>query len=167
VKTTMAATAQPLGLPFHHPAVLLATWFGAGLLPKIPGTWGSLAALPFAWYIGAAFGAIGLVLAATIVFAVGCWAAGTVTRAGGVRDPGFIVIDEVAAQWLVLAVAPTDPLAYAVGFVLFRVADIVKPFPANWADRALHGGLGIMLDDVFAALYAGLVLLVLVRFGLV
>ncbi len=165
--TPMAATTRPHGLPFHHPATLLATWFGAGLLPKVPGTWGSLAALPFAWYIAAAFDATGLIVAAAIVFAIGCWAAGTVSRAGGVRDPGFIVIDEVAAQWLVLAAAPTDPLAYAVGFVLFRVADIVKPFPANWADRALHGGLGIMLDDVFAALYAGLALLVLVRFGLV
>jgi phosphatidylglycerophosphatase A len=67
----------------------------------------------------------------------------------------------------VLAVAPVAPLAYAAGFVLFRVADIVKPFPANWADREVHGGLGIMLDDIFAALYAGLALFLLVRFGLV
>jgi phosphatidylglycerophosphatase A len=158
---------RPAGLPFHHPAMLLSTWFGAGLLPKIPGTWGSLAALPFAWYIGGAFGPLGLVVAAAIVFAIGCWAADTASRAGDVRDPGFIVIDEVAAQFLVLAVAPVAPLAYAAGFVLFRVADIVKPFPANWADREVHGGLGIMLDDIFAALYAGLALFLLVRFGLV
>ena len=165
--TPMADTAPPLGLPFHHPAMLLATWFGAGLLPKMPGTWGSLAALPFAWYIGGAFGATGLLLAAATVFAIGCWASAVVSRAGGVRDPGFIVIDEVAAQWLVLAVAPADLLAYGAGFVLFRIADIVKPFPASWADRAVHGGLGIMLDDVIAALYAGLALLLLMRFGLV
>jgi phosphatidylglycerophosphatase A len=158
---------RPAGLPFHHPAMLLSTWFGAGLLPKIPGTWGSLAALPFAWYISGAFGPLGLVVAAAIVFAIGCWAADTASRAGDVRDPGFIVIDEVAAQFLVLAVAPVAPLAYAAGFVLFRVADIVKPFPANWADREVHGGLGIMLDDIFAALYAGLALFLLVRFGLV
>jgi phosphatidylglycerophosphatase A len=163
----MAMLARPAGLPFHHPAMLLATWFGAGLLPKIPGTWGSLAALPFAWHIGSEFGALGLVIAAAIVFAVGCWAADTASRAGDIRDPGFIVIDEVAAQFLVLAVAPVAPLAYAAGFVLFRIADIVKPFPANWADREVHGGLGIMLDDIFAALYAGLALFLLVRFGLV
>jgi phosphatidylglycerophosphatase A len=163
----MAMLARPAGLPFHHPAMLLATWFGAGLLPKIPGTWGSLAALPFAWHIGSEFGALGLVIAAAIVFAVGCWAADTASRAGDVRDPGFIVIDEVAAQFLVLAVAPVAPLAYTAGFVLFRIADIVKPFPANWADREVHGGLGIMLDDIFAALYAGLALFLLVRFGLV
>ena len=163
----MAMLARPAGLPFHHPAMLLATWFGAGLLPKIPGTWGSLAALPFAWHIGSEFGALGLVIAAAIVFAVGCWAADTASRAGDIRDPGFIVIDEVAAQFLVLAVAPVAPLAYAAGLVLFRIADIVKPFPANWADREVHGGLGIMLDDIFAALYAGLALFLLVRFGLV
>ena len=163
----MAMLAHPLGLPFHHPAMLLSTWFGAGLLPKMPGTWGSLAALPFAWYIGSAFDAVGLVVAAAIVFAIGFWAADTVSRPAEVRDPGFIVIDEVAAQWLVLAVAPIDPLAYAAGFALFRLADIYKPFPANWADREVHGGLGIMLDDLFAALYAGLALFLLVRFGLV
>ncbi|HEX3500250.1 MAG TPA: phosphatidylglycerophosphatase A, partial [Stellaceae bacterium] len=158
---------RPAGLPFHHPAMLLSTWFGAGLLPKIPGTWGSLAALPFAWYIGSEFGGLGLVISAAIVFVVGCWAADTASRAGDVRDPGFIVIDEVAAQFLVLAVAPVGAVAYAAGFVLFRIADIVKPFPANWADREVHGGLGIMLDDIFAALYAGLALFLLVRFGLV
>jgi phosphatidylglycerophosphatase A len=167
VKAAMRPVAPPPALPFHHPAVLLATWFGAGLLPRIPGTWGSLAALPFAWYIGAAFGAGGLVVAAAIAFAIGCWAADRVSRAAEMRDPGFIVIDEVAAQWLVLAVAPDQPLAYAAGFVLFRIADIVKPFPASWADRSLHGGLGIMLDDIFAAIYAGLALFLLMRFGLV
>ena len=163
----MTLLTRPPGLPFHHPAMLLATWFGAGLLPKIPGTWGSLAALPFAWYIGGAFGAVGLVVAAVIVFAIGCWAADAVSNAAEIRDPGFIVIDEVAAQFLVLAVAPEAPFAYAAGFVLFRIADIVKPFPANWADREVHGGLGIMLDDIFAALYAGLALFLLMRFGLV
>ena len=165
--TPMAMLAQPPGLPINHPAMLLSTWFGAGLLPKAPGTWGSLAALPFAWYIGSAVGATGLAVAAAIAFAVGWWAAETVSRAAAIRDPGFIVIDEVAAQWLVLVVAPVDPLAYAAGFVLFRIADIAKPFPASWADRAVHGGLGIMLDDLFAALYAGLALSLLVRFGVV
>ncbi len=100
-------------------------------------------------------------------FVVGCWAADAVAKAGGVRDPGMVVIDEVAAQWLVLAAAPTNLVAYAAGFLLFRIADIVKPWPASWADRSVHGGLGIMLDDILAAVYAGVVLLLLVRFGLV
>jgi phosphatidylglycerophosphatase A len=79
----------------------------------------------------------------------------------------MVVIDEVAAQWLVLAAAPPHLLAYAAGFVLFRIADIVKPWPASWADRAVHGGLGIMLDDILAAVYAVIALLLLVRSGLV
>ena len=157
----------PADLPFRHPAMLLATWFGSGLLPGAPGTWGSLAALPFAWLIAMEFGPGGLLAAALVAFVVGCWAADAVAKAGRANDPGFVVIDEVAAQWLVLAAAPTHLLAYAAGFVLFRIADIVKPWPASWADRRVHGGLGIMLDDVFAAVYAGAVLLLLVRSGLV
>lgn len=153
-------------LPFYHPAMLLATWFGAGLLPVAPGTWGSLAALPFAWLIALHFGPAGLLIASLAAFILGCWAAGVVVRARGIADPGCIVIDEVAGQWLVLAAAPTEPLAYAVGFVLFRIADIGKPWPASWADRTVHGGLGVMLDDTFAAVYAALLLLLLARLGL-
>jgi phosphatidylglycerophosphatase A len=156
-----------LGLPFHHPAVLIATWFGAGLLPIASGTWGSLAALPFAWLIATQFGPAGLIVAGSAAFVVGWWAAAVVAKAGGVRDPSAVVIDEVAAQWLVLAAAPAHLVAYAAGFLLFRIADIVKPWPASWADRSLHGGLGIMLDDLFAAVYAGGALLLLVRLGLV
>jgi phosphatidylglycerophosphatase A len=161
------ARGVPAGLPLRHPAMLLATWFGSGLLPGAPGTWGSLAALPFAWLISMLFGPVGLLIAGFVAFVVGCWAADAVAKAGGVRDPGMVVIDEVAAQWLVLAAAPTNLVAYAAGFLLFRVADIVKPWPASWADRSVHGGLGIMLDDILAAVYAGGVLLLLVRFGLV
>jgi phosphatidylglycerophosphatase A len=156
-----------LGLPFQHPAILLGTWFGAGLLPGMPGTWGSLAALPFAWVIAASFGSTGLVIAAALVFAAGCWAAGVICRSAAAQDPGAIVIDEVAAQLLVLAVTPPDLLAYAAGFVLFRIADIVKPWPVDWVDRAVHGGIGVMLDDVLAAVYAVLALLLLMRAGLV
>lgn len=161
----MSGRGERTGLPLRHPAMLLATWFGIGLVPRAPGTWGSLAALPFAWGISLLGGAGGLALAALALFAIGCWAAGIVARAGGVRDPGFIVVDEVAAQWLVLAAAPRDLLAYGLGFALFRIADIAKPWPASWADRTVHGGLGIMLDDIFAAVYAGLALLLITRIG--
>jgi phosphatidylglycerophosphatase A len=156
-----------LGLPFSHPAILLGTWFGAGLLPGMPGTWGSLAALPFAWLIATFFGSVGLVIAAAIVFAAGCWAAGVICGSASAEDPGAIVIDEVAAQFLVLAVTPPNLLAYAAGFVLFRIADIAKPWPVNWIDHSVHGGFGVMLDDIFAAVYAGLALWLLMRVGLV
>jgi phosphatidylglycerophosphatase A len=134
--------------------LLLATWFGAGSLPITPGSWGSLAALPVAWVIVWLWGVLGLAGAAGIAFGVGWWAAATVAEASGIKDPGAVVIDEVAGQWLVLVPAPLDPLAYALAFVLFRIFDIWKPWPARWADRHVKGGLGIMLDDLLAAVYA-------------
>lgn len=145
---------MPAPLGFSHPAALIATWFGVGHLPRMPGTWGSLAALPFAWALATAGGPWALIVAAALVFALGCWAAGTYARAAGVADPQTIVVDEVAAQWLVLAAAPIDPYWYAAGFMLFRAADITKPWPASWLDAHVGGGIGIMLDDIAAAAYA-------------
>jgi phosphatidylglycerophosphatase A len=152
-------------LPFRHPAVLLATWFGTGLLPIAPGSWGSLAALPFAWAIRSHVGTTGLAVATVIVFAIGWWVAATVAKASAIEDPSAVVIDEVAAQWLVLLPAPLDPLAYAVAFLLFRIFDIWKPWPVRWADRHVKGGLGIMLDDLLAAVYAVVPVLVLLVGG--
>lgn len=138
--------------PFH-PATLLATWFGSGLLPKAPGTWGSAAALPFAWGLTSWGGPPALLAAAAVCVAVGWWAASDYVRRSGRDDPREVVIDEVAGQWLVLAFVPPEPLFYLVGFAVFRLLDIWKPFPAGWADRNLGGGLGVMADDVLAALY--------------
>jgi phosphatidylglycerophosphatase A len=154
-----------LGLPLRHPAALLATWFGVGLIPIAPGTWGSLAALPFAWAIHSLWGATGLAIAITLVFFAGWWAAATVSKAGAIEDPGAVVIDEVAGQWLVLLTAPSDPLAWVLAFMLFRIFDIWKPWPVRWADRDITGGLGVMLDDLLAAVYAALVLSVLLAIG--
>jgi phosphatidylglycerophosphatase A len=156
---------RPLGLPLWHPAALFATGFGTGLLPFAPGTCGSLAGLPFAWVIRSYWGAVGLAAAAALAFIVGWWGASTVAQASGTADPGAIVIDEVAGQWLVLVPAPLDPLSYAIAFVLFRTFDIWKPWPVRWADRRVKGGLGIMLDDLLAAVYAALVLSVLLAIG--
>jgi phosphatidylglycerophosphatase A len=152
--------SRRLGLPLSHPAALIATWFGIGLLPWAPGTWGSLAALPCGWAICVLAGHGGLAAAAILVFALGCWAAASVARASGHKDPGFVVIDEVAAQWLVLLAAPLEWRAYLAAFVLFRLFDITKPWPARAIERRVGGGLGIMLDDVAAALYAVLLLLI-------
>jgi len=145
--------------------VLVATWFGVGFLPIAPGSWGSLAALPFAWAIASLWGAAGLAVAAAIAFIVGWWAAAIVAKASAIKDPGAIVIDEVAAQWLVLLAAPPALLPYALAFLLFRIFDIWKPWPAGWAERDVKGGLGIMLDDLFAAIYAMISLVVLLALG--
>ena len=154
----------PTSLPVWHPAFLIATWFGSGLLPKIPGTWGSAAALPFAWAIMWVGGPWALLAGAVLAFAVGVWAAGVYSKHSGIKDAGPIVIDEVAGQWLTLIPAGLDPILYIIGFFLFRAADILKPWPANWADRVLDGGLGVMLDDIFAGIYAGLGLYAVVWF---
>ncbi len=146
----------------RQPAVLLATWFGAGYLPLAPGTWGSLAALPFAWGLTAWGGRPALAAASLLVFAVGWWAAGRYVRLSGQADPGSVVIDEVVGQWLVLLAAAPDLLTYALGFLLFRLFDIVKPWPVSWADRRVGGGLGVMFDDVLAGIY-GLIVMVLLR----
>ena len=140
--------------------MLIATGGGAGLLPAMPGSWASLAALPCAWGIVATLGTTALAVSAIAVFVLGCWAAGRVAAASGRDDPGFIVIDEIAAQWLVLAAAPLDWRAYAAAFALFRLFDIVKPWPIRAVERHVAGGLGIMLDDVVAALYALILLLI-------
>ena len=152
-------------LPFAHPVCLLATWFGAGLMPKAPGTWGSFAALPFAWLIAYYGGVWSLIAATVLVSLVGWWAAAAYAKALGREDPGDVVIDEVAGQWLSLISAGTDIGLFAVGFIAFRFADILKPWPAGWANARLHGGLGIMLDDILAGIYAGLAVYAL-RFAL-
>ena len=143
-----------LALPWWHPAALIATGFGVGLLPAMPGTWASLAALPCAWVIRGLGGTGGLAAAAAVAFLSGWWAAARVARSSGQHDPGFIVIDEIAAQWLVLLVAPLDWRLYTAAFLLFRLFDITKPWPARLVERGVSGGLGIMLDDIVAGLYA-------------
>lgn len=146
-----------------RPADCAATFFGAGLSPLAPGTVGSVAALPAAWGLLMLGGPWLLAGAAVIAFAVGTWASEAVVRRTGTDDPGLIVIDEVAGQWLTLVAVPLDPLWFGAGFVLFRLFDIVKPWPASWADRSVKGGFGVMLDDAIAGLYA-LALLAAVRF---
>jgi len=89
-----------------------------------------------------------------VVFIAGCWASARIAKASGINDPNFIVIDEIAAQLLILAGAPLDWRWYAAALLLFRPLDIWKPFPIGWLDHNVKGGFGIMLDDVMAAIYA-------------
>ncbi len=141
----------------------IASFGGAGFLPKAPGTWGSLAALPVAWVLHG-LGGFGLLLVATLaVTALGFWAIPKAT--GDDHDPGWVVIDEVAGQWIALwplslGLSMADVGAWVfpwpgwVGaFVLFRLFDIWKPGPVGWADRQ-GGALGVMLDDLIAGAMA-------------
>ena len=134
---------------------LVLSWFGSGYVSRAPGTVGSLAALPPGALIHWYGGDIGLVTAALVVFAVGWYFAAKHLRGHPyIKDPQWIVIDEVAGVWLALAVVPLHLLSYLGAFVLFRFFDIVKPWPVSWADRHVGGALGIMLDDLLAGMYA-------------
>jgi len=155
------ASARASGAPLW-----LATWGGTGLLPWAPGTFAALTALPLAWLLTAAGGVWLLLTAALAVFVLGIWAAERYMAAVGIHDPTAVVIDEIAGQWLTLCVAPLEPVAYLVGFVLFRIFDVLKPWPASWLDRRVGGAFGVMIDDIAAAAYAGGALAVLVTWFL-
>jgi phosphatidylglycerophosphatase A len=140
-------------------AWLAGTFFGIGLLPGGPGTWASLAAAAL-WFVVARAAHPGPLVLAVATFAagaiatlIGIPAAAIVERESGREDPGHVVIDEVAGQWIALALTPLDIGHALLAFALFRLFDITKPPPARQLER-LHGGLGIMMDDIAAGVYA-------------
>lgn len=140
-------------------AWLAATFFGIGHLPGGPGTWAAGATVVL-WYfcVHGAHAAgtslsIATLIAAVVITLVGIPAASVVERESGRSDPGFVVLDEVAGQLTALILMPSDALHVLLAFVLFRFFDILKPPPVRQLDR-LHGGLGIMVDDVGAGIYA-------------
>jgi phosphatidylglycerophosphatase A len=159
----MSRAAYRLGLPVWHPAVLVATGCGIGFLPMAPGTWASLAALPCAWVVRSAAGGRSWPVAALALFTflIGWWAAARISRSAEAPDPGAVVIDEIAGQLLVLCKVGLDLPVYAVAFVLFRLFDVLKPWPVSWVERHVGGGLGIMLDDIAAAICALLLVMLL------
>ena len=147
----------------HHPAGWIACGFGSGLSPVAPGTAGSLAGL-LPWLLlrelPVAYYALVLVLAFALGVGVCHWA----VNALRVKDPATVVWDEFVGLWI--ALAPLLWLAHDwmwifAGFILFRVFDIWKPWPVSWADRHVAGGMGVMLDDVIAGIYAAIVIAVL------
>lgn len=148
---------------FGNPAAFLAFGFGSGLSPVAPGTMGTLAAIPFALLLkmlpAAVFWAV-LVL----LFLLGIYLCGVTGKRLGQHDPGGIVWDEMVAYWLTVAFLPVSWGWFVAAFVLFRLFDIVKPWPIRWFERRFGGGLGIMLDDIVAALYAMLLLFLAGRY---
>lgn len=141
-------------------AFLIATWFGCGRAPVAPGTFGSAAALIIAIILHRYAGLTGwhfLVLAALLTYPA-IWSAGVVARVSKIEDPGFVVVDEVLGQWIALAGAVRFTwVSCLAAFVLFRLFDIWKPFPARQLE-SLPGGWGINADDAMAGIYAALVI---------
>ncbi len=150
---------------------LIATFFYVGHIRPAPGTWGSLAALPAGWAIYLLLGPWGLIAGIVASYVLGVWATAVETRGKDNHDPSEIVIDEVCGQWIALL-----PLAFGAAnngvaitalwpgwiaaFALFRLFDITKWGPVDWADR-MHGPTGVMLDDVIAGIFAAIGVVVL------
>ena len=137
------------------PALAVATVLGIGYIPVAPGTFGSVAGL-LVWAIMPSSAAAHLT-AIAFLFAIGSWSGSVAERHFGASDPGQVVIDEVMGMLITLFLNPVGWAGAAGAFLLFRVADIVKPFPANRLE-GLPGGIGVMADDGMAAIYANLAL---------
>ncbi|MEO5764693.1 MAG: phosphatidylglycerophosphatase A [Casimicrobiaceae bacterium] len=150
----MTATRPDLRFLLSHPAHFIALGFGSGLAPLVPGTFGTLVAIPLALLLHAYGNDVAFLAAVAATVAIGAWSAQVAGRDLGVADHGSIVIDEVAAFLLVLFFVGVEPLRIAVAFVLFRIFDIVKPPPIGHVDATFKNGAGVMADDLLAALYA-------------
>lgn len=145
--------STPVSFDPRRPHHWLAFGFGSGLLPKAPGTWGTLAAIPI-YLLVALFPLPVYVLATMLLFVVGVWVCGKAGRELGVHDHPAIVWDEVVGYLITMTAAPGTWQWMLAGFVLFRVFDILKPWPISWLDRNIGRGLGVMTDDVVAGLLA-------------
>ena len=147
--TPLPSTDAETRVAYH-----VATFFGVGRLRPVPGTLGSLAAIPIGFVIAAAGGPLALAVAALIVTCVGSVAATVYGKKSGSVDDQSIVIDEVAGMWIAAIPASTIPGLWIAAFLLFRFFDIYKPWPASYFDNKKRNGWDVMLDDVIAGIFA-------------
>jgi len=145
------------GSVWRKPVHFLAFGLGSGASPRAPGTVGTLAAVPL-WYLLAQTPLAVYLLLVLVAFVIGIWLCGRTSREIGVDDHSGIVWDEFVGYWITMIALPVDWSWALAGFVLFRLFDILKPWPIGPVDRQLRGGLGIMLDDVLAGIMAAAVL---------
>jgi len=141
---------------FGKVALILATWFGSGLSPVTPGTTGTLAGIPLILIVGCLGPRVSAVSLAVLI-AVSIWASHRTEALLGRKDPGEVVIDEVAGFLVTMFLLPLSWLTVVLGFLLFRLFDVMKPWPIRQAER-LNSGLGIVADDLLAGLYSHLAL---------
>lgn len=137
--------------------LFLASNAGLGYVPVAPGTFGTLAGIP-AFYLMAGLSAPAYALVWVALLLFSCWVCGAAGRHLGVVDDGRIVIDELTGYLVTVAFLPFSWPAALLGFVLFRIFDVVKVFPASWFDRRMKNGIGVVLDDVMAGIYAAVAL---------
>jgi phosphatidylglycerophosphatase A len=136
-----------------NPIHFLALGFGSGLLPKAPGTYGTLAAIPL-YLLLAPISINNYLLIVIIMSIAGIYICGKAAKDAGVPDHGAIVWDEIVGFLITMFMIPATWQSIIVGFILFRIFDIFKPWPISFVDKNLHGGLGIMFDDILAGLAA-------------
>jgi len=141
-------------LLLSHPAHFFSLGFGSGLVPKGPGTAGTLVAFPIYWLLAPRLNDYLFILFLVVAFVIGVWICDKTSRTLGVDDHGGIVWDEIVAFLLVLFFTPEGWAWQILAFILFRFFDIVKPQPIKYFDQNMHGGLGVMFDDILAAAYA-------------
>ena len=147
-----------------QPAIFLSTLGGIGYLPKAPGTWASLATLAPVFFIESYIGLLGLIVFCSLVFIIGIWACTHHEKLTKSHDSKHCVIDECLGQSLVLLFTPNELLFYLLAFAYFRFFDIIKPWPTNWFDRNVEGGLGVMFDDVVAGAQAIIAMILTLKF---
>lgn len=138
----------------------MALGAGLGLAPRAPGTFGTLLGIPLLFLMPQHIGLNLLVIA--VLFALGVWCCDVCAKVLGVHDHPGIVWDEVVGYLLVMVAVPRTLTFIVIGFILFRLFDIVKPWPIRVVDRNVHGGFGIMLDDILAAVFAAVVLQIII-----
>ncbi|MBT1427148.1 phosphatidylglycerophosphatase A [Dickeya dianthicola] len=153
-RSLVAKSRLRMSNPWH----LLATGFGSGLSPWMPGTAGSLAAIPV-WYLLMLLPLQLYSLLVMLSICIGVYLCHRTAKDMGVHDHGSIVWDEFVGMWITLMAVPSRHWGWvAAGFVIFRVLDIFKPWPIRWFDRNVHGGMGIMVDDIVAGVISAVVL---------
>lgn len=137
--------------------MLIATFFNVGKSPKAPGTMGTLAAIPL-WYFLAKMPEMYYLIAVFLICILGIFAAQVYEKEMGTHDSGEIVIDEVAGYLITMALLPVTWKSAVLGFILFRILDILKPFPIGMLDKKIQGGVGVMADDIAAGIIASVLL---------
>ncbi|MCG6200458.1 phosphatidylglycerophosphatase A [Psychromonas antarctica] len=150
------------GLRLSNPIHFVAVGFGSGLASKAPGTFGTLAAVPF--YYLMSFLSLDIYIVILVASSLlGFWLCHITSRDMGVHDHKSIVWDEFVGYWITMVMVPFSIKWAIVGFVLFRFFDIIKPYPISWLDKKVGGGLGIMIDDIVAGLFSAIVLQFLIH----
>jgi phosphatidylglycerophosphatase A len=145
-----------------NPIHFLSFGLGSGLIPGMPGTYGSFLAL-FLFLPLAHLNLATLLIINILLFILGCYCCDKTAKALGVDDPSPVVLDEIVAMFFILSFIPLSLVNYILAFVVFRFFDILKPWPVSWCDKNIKGGVGIMVDDIAAAVYSLIVVAIIIK----